>query len=163
MSGVTVGEGLECGEDAPAGGFSFNEDGTCISESKESLTGVGDGVGEVAFSCAGVAYVFFPRFFDVRRRLLLRNARPSFLLWLSTIRRLLEIAVHNYPGLTSGDDVVPLTCNMRSRLYLILRCEPGERAVTGGDIGQRRQCRWLIMPALRYQQRAVVYSPRPEF
>ena len=38
-----------------AGGFSFNEDGGCINESKESLAGVGDGIGagEVAFSCAG--------------------------------------------------------------------------------------------------------------
>ena len=44
----------------PAGGFSFNEDGGCINQSKESLAGVGDGVGagEVAFSCAGVGCVF---------------------------------------------------------------------------------------------------------
>jgi hypothetical protein len=51
MSGVAVGEGLEGSGDVPAGGFSFNEDGTCINESKESLAGVGDGVGvgEVAF------------------------------------------------------------------------------------------------------------------
>jgi hypothetical protein len=55
MSGVSVGEGLEGNGDASAGGFSFNEDGTRINESKESLAGVGDGVGtgEVAFSCAG--------------------------------------------------------------------------------------------------------------
>jgi hypothetical protein len=41
----------------PAGGFSFNEDGACINESKESLARVGDGVivgdgvvaGEAAF------------------------------------------------------------------------------------------------------------------
>jgi len=61
MSGVAVGEGLEGNGDAPAGGFSFNEDGTCINESKESLAGVGDvgvGVGEVAFSCAGVGCGF---------------------------------------------------------------------------------------------------------
>ena len=61
MSGVAVGEGLECGEDASVGGFSRNEDGACINESKESLAGVGDGVGvgEVAFSCAGVDRGFF--------------------------------------------------------------------------------------------------------
>ena len=61
MSGVAVGEGLEGNGDAPAGGFSFNEDGTCINESKESLAGVGDGVGvgEVAFSCTGVGRGFF--------------------------------------------------------------------------------------------------------
>jgi len=55
MSGVAVGEGLEGNGDAPAGGFSFNEDGTRINESKELLAGVGDGVGagEVAFSWAG--------------------------------------------------------------------------------------------------------------
>ena len=43
MSGVAVGEGLEGNGDASAGGFSFNEDGTCINESKESLAGVGAG------------------------------------------------------------------------------------------------------------------------
>ena len=61
ISGVAVGEGLECGGDVSAGGFSFNEDGGCINQSKESLAGVGDGVGagEVAFSCAGVGCVFF--------------------------------------------------------------------------------------------------------
>jgi hypothetical protein len=37
MSGVAVGEGLEGNGDASAGGFSFNEDGTCINDSKESL------------------------------------------------------------------------------------------------------------------------------
>ena len=62
MSGVAVGEGLAGNGDAPAGGFSFNEDGTCINESKESLAGVGDGVGvgvgEVAFSCAGLGCGF---------------------------------------------------------------------------------------------------------
>ena len=60
ISGVAVGEGLECGGDVSAGGFSFNEDGGCINQSKESLAGVGDGVGagEVAFSCAGVGCVF---------------------------------------------------------------------------------------------------------
>ena len=60
MSGVAVGEGLEGNGDAPAGGFSFNEDGTCINESKESLAGVGDGVGagEVAFSCEGLGCGF---------------------------------------------------------------------------------------------------------
>jgi hypothetical protein len=54
MSGVAVGEGLEGNGDASAGGFSFNEDGTRINESNESLAGVGDGVGvgEVAVSCA---------------------------------------------------------------------------------------------------------------
>ena len=50
MSGVAVGEGLEGNGDASAGGFSFNEDGTCINESKESLAGVG--VGEITCSCA---------------------------------------------------------------------------------------------------------------
>ncbi len=40
MSGVAVGEGLEGNGDASAGGFSFNEDGTRINESKESLAGV---------------------------------------------------------------------------------------------------------------------------
>src|SRR6266480_6247259 len=61
MSGVAVGEGLEGNGDASAGGFSFNEDGACINESKESLAGVGGGVGagEVAFSCAGVGCGFF--------------------------------------------------------------------------------------------------------
>jgi hypothetical protein len=56
MSGVAVGEGFEGNGDASAGGFSFNEDGTRINESNESLAGVGDGagVGEVAFSCAGL-------------------------------------------------------------------------------------------------------------
>jgi hypothetical protein len=56
VSGVAVGEGLEGNGEASAGEFSFNEDGTRINESKESLAGVGDsvGVGEVAtFSCAG--------------------------------------------------------------------------------------------------------------
>ena len=60
MSGVAVGEGLEGNSDSPAGGFSFNDDGTCINESKEPLAGVGDGVGlrEVAFSCAGLGCGF---------------------------------------------------------------------------------------------------------
>src|SRR5256885_11859706 len=60
MSGVAVGEGLEGNGDAPAGGFRFNEDGTCINESKESLAGVGDGVGvgEAALSCAGLGCGF---------------------------------------------------------------------------------------------------------
>ena len=60
MSGVAVGEGLEGNGDASAGGFSFNEDGTRINESNESLAGVGDGVGvgEVAFSCAGLGCDF---------------------------------------------------------------------------------------------------------
>ena len=135
ISGVAVGEELECGGDVSAGGFSFNEDGGCINESKELLAGVGDGVGagEVAFSCAGVGCVFFDRCFNASRgRQLLRNVRlPSFL-WLSVSRRLLEFAVHHHPGFTADNNVVPLTCNMRSRLYLILRCEPGERAITGG-------------------------------
>jgi len=56
MSGVALGEGLEGNGDSPAGGFRFNEDGTCINESKESLAGVGDG--EVAFSCAGLGCGF---------------------------------------------------------------------------------------------------------
>jgi hypothetical protein len=61
MSGVAVGEGLAGNGDAPAGGFSFNEDGTCINESKDSLAGVGDGVGvgEVGFSGAAVGCGFF--------------------------------------------------------------------------------------------------------
>jgi len=60
VSGVAVGEGLEGDGEAPAGGFSFNDDGTCINESKESLAGVRDGVGvdEVAFSCAGLGCGF---------------------------------------------------------------------------------------------------------
>ena len=45
MSGVAVGEGLEGNGDSPAGGFSFNDDGTRINESKEPLAGVGDGIG----------------------------------------------------------------------------------------------------------------------
>ena len=59
--GVALGEGLEGSGDAPGGELSFSEDGTCVNESKESLAGVGDGVGagEVAFSCAGVGCVFF--------------------------------------------------------------------------------------------------------
>ena len=59
--GVVFGEGLVGNGDVPAGGFSFNEDGTCINESKESFPGVGDGVGvgEVGFSCAGVGCGFF--------------------------------------------------------------------------------------------------------
>jgi hypothetical protein len=56
MSGVAVGEGLEGNGDASAGGFSFNEDGTRINESKESLAGAGSG--EVAFSCAGLGCGF---------------------------------------------------------------------------------------------------------
>ena len=142
MSGVAVGEGLEGNGDASAGGFSFNEDGTRINESKESLDGVGDGVGagEVAFSCAGARLRFFRRCFNAsRRRLLFRNVRPSFLLWLRVSRRLLEFALHHDPGFTAGNNVVPLTPNMPQprrhpgpRLYLILRCEPGNRAKTGG-------------------------------
>jgi hypothetical protein len=60
VSGVAVGKGLEGNGEAPAGGFSFNEDGTRINESKEPLAGVGDGVGlrEVAFSCAGLGCGF---------------------------------------------------------------------------------------------------------
>jgi hypothetical protein len=60
VSGVAVGEGLEGNGEAPAGGSSFNEDGTRINESKEPLAGVGDGVGlrEVAFSCAGLGCGF---------------------------------------------------------------------------------------------------------
>ena len=55
MSGVALGEGAAGNGDVPAGGFSFNEDGACINESKEWLAGVGDGVivGEAAFSGAG--------------------------------------------------------------------------------------------------------------
>jgi hypothetical protein len=55
MSGVAVGEGLA--GDTPAEEFSFNDDGAGISESKESLAGVGDAVTvgeEVAFSDAGL-------------------------------------------------------------------------------------------------------------
>jgi hypothetical protein len=60
VSGVPVGEGLEGNGEALVGGFSFNEDGTRINESKESLAGVGNGVGvgEVAFSCAGLGCGF---------------------------------------------------------------------------------------------------------
>ena len=48
-------DGLEGGGDVSVDGFSFNEDDTCINESKESLAGLGDGVGvdEVVFSCTG--------------------------------------------------------------------------------------------------------------
>lgn len=56
MSGVAVGEGLEGEGEASAAEFSFNECGTCISESKESLAGVG--AGEVAFSGAGLGFRF---------------------------------------------------------------------------------------------------------
>jgi hypothetical protein len=56
VSGVAVGEGLEGNGEAPAGELSFNEDGTCINESKESLAGVG--VGEAVFSCAGLGCGF---------------------------------------------------------------------------------------------------------
>jgi hypothetical protein len=61
MSGVALGEGVAGNGDLPAGGFSFNEDGACINESKESLAGVGDGVtvGEAAFSGTGVGCGFF--------------------------------------------------------------------------------------------------------
>ncbi len=54
------GAGVSC-RGMSGGGLSFNEDGTCINESKESFPGVGDGVsmGEVAFSCAGVGCGFF--------------------------------------------------------------------------------------------------------
>jgi hypothetical protein len=55
VSGIAVGEGLE-GNEALEGEFNFNEDGTCINESKESLAGVG--AGEVAFSCAGLGCGF---------------------------------------------------------------------------------------------------------
>jgi hypothetical protein len=61
MSGVAVGEGFEGDGDAAAGEFSFNDDGACISESKESLAGVRDGVTvgeEVAFSDAGLGCGF---------------------------------------------------------------------------------------------------------
>jgi hypothetical protein len=53
VSGIAVGEGLE-GNEALEGEFNFNEDGTRINESNESLLGAGDGVGvgEVACSCA---------------------------------------------------------------------------------------------------------------
>jgi hypothetical protein len=37
VSGAAVGEGLEGSGDVSVDGFSFNEDGTCINESKESL------------------------------------------------------------------------------------------------------------------------------
>jgi hypothetical protein len=50
VSGIAVGEGLEGNGEAPAREFNFNEDGTRINESKESLAGVG--VGEITCSCA---------------------------------------------------------------------------------------------------------------
>jgi hypothetical protein len=56
LSGVAVGEGFEGKGEAPAAELSFNECGTCINDSKESLAGVG--VGEVAFSCAGLGCGF---------------------------------------------------------------------------------------------------------
>jgi hypothetical protein len=60
MSGLAVGERLAGTGDVPPGGFSFNEDGTCINESKESLAEVDDGKGvrEGAFSCAGLGRGF---------------------------------------------------------------------------------------------------------
>jgi hypothetical protein len=59
MSGVLLGEAVAGDGDAPVGEFSFSEDGTCISESKESLgVTVGLGVGDVAFSGVGVACSF---------------------------------------------------------------------------------------------------------
>ena len=76
---------------------------------------------------------------EQKARSLFRNVRPSFLLWLRVSRRLLEFALHHHPGFTAGNNVVPLTPNMPQprrhpgpRLYLILRCEPGNRAKTGG-------------------------------
>ena len=51
MSGIAVGEGLEGNGEALEGELNFNEDGTRINESKESLAGLG--VGEVTCSCAG--------------------------------------------------------------------------------------------------------------
>lgn len=59
MSGVLVGEGAAGKGDSRAGEFSFSEDGTCISESKESLgVTVGAGVGDAGFSGAGVTSSF---------------------------------------------------------------------------------------------------------
>jgi hypothetical protein len=59
MSGVLVGEGVAGEGDPRAGEFSFSEDGTCISESKESLgVTVGAGVGDADFSGAGVTSSF---------------------------------------------------------------------------------------------------------
>ena len=59
MSGVLVGEGVAGEGDPLAGEFSFNEDGTCISESKESLgVTVRAGVGDAGFSGAGVTSSF---------------------------------------------------------------------------------------------------------
>ena len=114
MSGVAVAEGLECGEDASAGAFSFNEDGACINEFRESLAGVGDGVGagEVACSCAGVDCGFSALLQGARRAPAAQKC-PSVRFSLAPLsRRLLESAVHHYPGLAAGNNVVPLTCNM---------------------------------------------------
>jgi hypothetical protein len=61
MSGVAVGEEFARDGDAAAGEFSFNDDGACISESKESLAGVRDGVAvgeEVGFADAGLGCGF---------------------------------------------------------------------------------------------------------
>ena len=59
MSGAFVGEGVAGEGDPRAGEFSFSEDGTCISESKESLgVTVGAGVADAGFSGAGVTSSF---------------------------------------------------------------------------------------------------------
>ena len=58
MSGVAVGEGLEGNRDASEGGLSFSEDGTCINESKESVSrssAMASARVKVAFSWAGLA------------------------------------------------------------------------------------------------------------
>jgi hypothetical protein len=59
MSGVLLGEGVAGEGDPRAGESSFSEDGTCISESKESWARtVGAGVGDAGFSGAGVTCSF---------------------------------------------------------------------------------------------------------
>ena len=59
MSGVLLGEGVAGKGDPRVGEFSFREEGTCISESKESLgVTVGTGVGDAGFSGTGVTCSF---------------------------------------------------------------------------------------------------------
>lgn len=56
---MLVGEAVIGEGDRPAGEFSFSEDGTCVSESKEPLgVTVGLGVADAGFSGAGVACSF---------------------------------------------------------------------------------------------------------
>ena len=58
MSGVAVGEGLEGNGDASEAGLSFNEDGTRINGSNESLAGVGEASGGKSPSVGGALLRF---------------------------------------------------------------------------------------------------------